>query len=173
MTRSTLDNFETALLGELRAHVGASASHRPVRTPIGRRLAALAAAASLVGAATVGVGLRPDAAFAVERAADGDVMISVMKLSDSDGLERALAKEGITAEVKYDDAAASAPDLDNEGPSSCWPSTGDVLVEQADNGGIIITLNSDYVAAHHSVLHLTAAGGRSDNDFLAASVTWC
>lgn len=173
MTRSTLDNFETALLDELRAHVVSQASHRPVRKPIGRRLAALAAAASVVGAVTVGVGLRPDAAFAVERAADGDVMISVMELSDSDGLERALAQEGITADVKYDVSAASSPDLDSEGPSACWPSAGDVLVEPADNGGVIITLNRDYVAAHHSVLHLTVSGGRSDKDFLAASVTWC
>ncbi len=133
----------------------------------------MAAATALAGATAIGVvGLRPDPAFAVERQADGDVVITVMKLSDADGLERALAKEGITAEVTYDATAATSSDLDNGGRPACWPAVGDVVVDPADNGGVAITLAADYVAAHDGVLQLTAAGGRSADDWIAASVWW-
>jgi hypothetical protein len=99
-------------------------------------------------------------------------VITVTKLSDAHGLERALANEGITAEVKYD-AAAVVSSEDAGGSPSCWPGVGDVVVDPADNGGVTITLDADYVAAHDGVLRLTASGGRSADDWIGASVTWC
>lgn len=174
MTYPTLDNFESALLTELRAHVAEQVASGPERRPIGRRIAVLSAAAAVAGAAAIGVvGPRPDPAFAVERQADGDVVITVTRLSDADGLERALAHEGITAEVSYDDTARVPSDLDSHGAPACWPGVGDVAIDPADNGGVTITLTADYVAAHDGILHLTAAGGRSENDWSATSVTWC
>lgn len=161
-----------AILAERRgAH---TASLGPVRPPIGRRIAALAAAAAVAGAVATGiVTLRPDAAFAVERHPDGDVVITVMKLADSAGLERALAHEGIAAEVTYDSAAVVSSDQDNGADPACWPGVGDVIVDPADNGGVTITLAADYVASHDGVLQLTAAGGRSADDWIGASVSWC
>ena len=119
------------------------------------------------------VTLRPDAAFAVERHPDGDVVITVMKLADSAGLERALAREGITAEVTYDSDAVVSTDQANGADPACWPGVGDVVVDPADNGGVSITLAADYVASHDGVLQLTAAGGRSADDWIGASVSWC
>ncbi len=174
MTGPTLDKFESALLTELRAHLTEKVAAGPARPPVGRRIAVLAAAAAVAAATAIGlVGLRPDAAFAVERLAGGDVVITVMKLSDADGLERALAKEGITAEVEYDATAVVSSDQDSVGPAACWPGVGDVVVDPADNGGITITLDADYVAAHDGVLQLTVSGGRSADDWIGASVTWC
>ena len=112
-----------------------------------------AAAAVTVAAVVGGAGLRPDPAFAVARHADGDVVITVMRLSDADGLEQALAHEGITAEVEYDDTSNVSSDQDSSGSPACWPGVGDVVVDPADNGGITITLAADYVAAHEGVLH--------------------
>ncbi len=174
MTHPTLDNFESALLTELRSHVTEQVAQGPAPRPVVRRTAAFAAAAAVAAAAVIGmVGLRPDPAFAVARHADGDVVITVMRLSDADGLERALADEGITAEVKYDDTAKVSSDQDSSGSPACWPGVGDVVVDPADNGGITITLAADYVAAHEGVLHLTASGGRSAEDWIGTSVTWC
>lgn len=143
------------------------------RQPIGRLIGAAAAVAAVAGVAAAGVaGLRPAPAFAVERQIGGDVVITVIKLSDADGLERALANEGITAEVEYATAVVSS-DQDSGGPLACWPGVGDVVVDPADNAGVTITLAADYVAAHDGVLHLTASGGRSADDWIGASVTWC
>lgn len=161
-----------AILSEQRG--GHTARLGPVRPPMGRRITALAAAAAVAGAVAASiVALRPDAAFAVERQADGDVVITVMKLADSAALERALANEGITAEVEYDSAAVASSDQDSGGDPACWPGVGDVVVDPADNGGVTITLAADYVASHDGVLQLTAAGGRSAGDRIAASVSWC
>lgn len=171
MTRPTLDTFESALLAELRTHVTERVASGPPRRPIGRRIAALAAAAAVAVVATGVVGLRPDAAFAVERQAGGDVVVTVIKLSDADGLERALAKEGVTAEVTYDATAVTPSDLDTgEGSAVCAPLG--VVTDPADNGGVTFTLDAEYVAAQDAVLHLTAAGGRSPNDWIAVSVVW-
>lgn len=172
MTSPTLDTFESALLTELRAHVTERVAPGPKRRPVGRRIAALAAAAAVAGVAATGVvGLGPDAAFAVERSAGGDVVVTVIRLSDADGLERALAQEGVTAEVTYDAAAETPSDLDNGERSAVCAPIG-VVTDPADNGGVTFTLDAEYVAAHDSVLHLIAAGGRTPDDWIAVSVVW-
>ena len=99
-TRSDLDSFESSLLGELRSAVG-TRNPQPARR---HRLPALAAAV-VVGALAITGGttlLRPDAAFAVTEQSDGDIVVTIHRLDDTDGLERALADHGITADVDFD-----------------------------------------------------------------------
>ena len=174
MTRATLDNFESALLTELRAHVAERSATRRVRRTIGRRAAALAAAAAVAGAVAAGVvGLRPDPAFAVERRADGDIVVTVFDLSDAAGLERALAREGVTAEVTYQTSAVKPSDLDDGGRSAgCPVPVGAVTIDPEEAGRFTLTLDAQYVAAHDSVLHLTAAGGRTADDWMGVRVEW-
>lgn len=109
--RAPLDTFETALLGELREHVTARTTSSTAPTPWRRRLVALAAvAATAVG----GLALRPDPAFAVDTQ-DGDIVVTISSLEDADGLEEALAKQGVTADVNYE-AEVQPPPADEEGP---------------------------------------------------------
>jgi len=105
MNSSTqLDSFETALLAELRREV-AEHPAPPVRRPRRRlRLAAVAAtgiAASVV--AVFGLGSSGGSpAYAVEKNSSGDVIVTVHRLDDADGLEKALRAKGIDADVSYD-----------------------------------------------------------------------
>lgn len=175
MTHANLDNFESALLNELRTHITErQAVTDRGRRPIGRRFAAIAAAAAVAG--TVGTGalsLRPDPAYAyaVQPQADGDIVVTILKLSDASGLERALAKEGVTAEVTYDASATKPSDLDSGGPAPlCAPDN--VIVDPAENGGVTFTLDAEYVASRDGILHLVAAGGGTTGDWIATSVQW-
>jgi hypothetical protein len=86
-----LDRFETALLGELRAHVAATHGRAPARRP---PLLALAAGAVVLAGGTTALTLLPNQsppAFAIGGGADGDK-----------GLERALAAVGVDSVVRYD-----------------------------------------------------------------------
>ena len=107
-TPPTLDRFETALLEELRAHVAARPAPAVVPEPPRRHrrrwVAGLAAAAA---AATAYVAVSPGGpavspAYAVSENADGDVVVTVHRLEDSEGLERALRAHGIEATVDFD-----------------------------------------------------------------------
>lgn len=173
MTHAHLDNFESALLNELRTHVSERQA-MPVRgpRPMGRRFATIAAAAAVAG--TIGTGvlsLRPDPAYAVQPQADGDIVVTIIRLSDASGLENALAQEGVTAEVTYDASATKPSALDSGGPApSCAPDN--VIVDPADNGGVTFTLAADYVASRNGILHLAAAGGGATDAWIAASVQW-
>jgi hypothetical protein len=64
----------------------------------GRRLAAVAA---IVGASAP-TGLGGSQAYAVTERSDGDVVVTIHRLEDDDGLEQALADHGIVANVTYD-----------------------------------------------------------------------
>ena len=108
-TRPSLDAFETALLGELRAHVAtrpaAAPAHQPPRPGRPRRWAAGLAAAAAVATAYVVVspgGPAVSPAYAVSEGADGEVVVTVHRLEDADGLEQALREHGIDAEVSFD-----------------------------------------------------------------------
>jgi hypothetical protein len=95
---STLDSFEAALLGELRGAVAdrhATASRRRLRA------SAATAAAAVATAAVAAVSLTSSPAFAVQQHPDGDVVVTIDRLSDAAGLERALAEHGVTAHVEY------------------------------------------------------------------------
>lgn len=102
-----LDHFESALLGELRQHVAT----RPAPTPVperprrGRRVAVGIAAAAAAATAYVVVspgGPAVSPAYAVDQQSDGDVVVTIHRLEDSDGLEAALRDLGIDADVDYD-----------------------------------------------------------------------
>jgi hypothetical protein len=111
-----LDTFEAALLTELRREVAEhpaepSAPAPALRRPPRRRLrvAALAAAAVAAFVATVlgvggpaGTGSLASAAYAVEKAPDGGVVVTIHALEDAAGLETALADEGVDATVDFE-----------------------------------------------------------------------
>ncbi len=93
-----LDRFETALLTELRAVV---TDRRPAQQRK-RTLAFGGVAASAVAAMAIGLAVGGSSpAFAVHREADGDISVTINRLEDADGLERALAAQGVTADVDY------------------------------------------------------------------------
>ncbi|HEY0185962.1 MAG TPA: hypothetical protein VGC67_00600 [Cellulomonas sp.] len=110
-----LDTFETRLLAELRtvvdqgrpvapptvvpsADAAPTAARRPRRTvwAVG-----VAAAAVTAGAVLVVPTVLADPAWAVTGTATGEVDITVDRIEDAAGLERALAATGITADVTF------------------------------------------------------------------------
>jgi hypothetical protein len=105
-TRAPLDTFETALLGELRAHVAERSTTSTAPSTWRRRLVALVA---VVATAAAGFALRPDPAFAVD-ARDGDIVVTISSLEDADGLEDALAMQGVTADVAYEAEVQPPPE---------------------------------------------------------------
>lgn len=107
----TLDTFETRLLTELRALVPATdtagAAGLPPVTPLPRRAprrgrwaAAAAAAAVLAGAAALLPTAQAEPAWAVGTS-HGRVDVQVNRVEDAEGLEAALAAEGVTADITY------------------------------------------------------------------------
>jgi hypothetical protein len=95
-----LDDFESALLQELRQHVAERAA-QPVRRR--RRLLAgvgIAAAAATVAVVVVpGAGVQP--AYSVQEGNAGEITVEVNRLEDAAGLERALEEHGVEADVTY------------------------------------------------------------------------
>ncbi len=172
MTHADLDTFEAALLHELRAHVEQRASVPVVRRPFGRSVATLAAAAAVIAAVSLAsVTFRPSPAVAVERGADGDGVVTVTDWSQAEGLEQALAEQGVTADVEYLAGARRASDLSDGGPSAGCAIGEQVTVDPADGACVTFTLDAGFVSAHDSVLHVIAAGGE-ENGWSAVSVAW-
>lgn len=135
-TRAPLDSFESALLSELRDTVAERSAEGRAGQPRRRKPLLIAAAAATAVAATVSTvvfglgsgGLAPAAAFSVSAENDGDIVVTIHRLDDADGLEQALAEHGITAEVSYGGATSECvqfPADDDTGP--CWdPDEGDL-----------------------------------------------
>ena len=103
-----LDQFESALLTELRGQVAARPEPAAVPAlavrPHHRRWAAgLAVAAAAATAFVVGFpgGPAVNPAFAVAQEADGEVVATIHELEDAAGLEEALRAAGIDAHVSY------------------------------------------------------------------------
>lgn len=97
-----MNTFEQSLLTELREHV-ATRTRRPVRSARSRRWrwAALPAAAAAAVTAVVVAMWGPSPAYAVDESGD-DVVVTVYRLDDAEGLEQALRDHGVDAEVDYD-----------------------------------------------------------------------
>lgn len=98
-----LDQFESELLGDLRAQASAHGATAvvPAKRRRTRRLVALGATA-LAGAALVwsATGLGSSPAFAIEP--DGDVtIVTINRLESAEALEAALAEHGVTADVTF------------------------------------------------------------------------
>jgi hypothetical protein len=110
-TQEPLDSFESALLTELRQHAVAQPVTAPAPVRRRRRLAAVAAAglaasvAGVVGLTTLG----GTPAYAVDVDSDGDVVVTVHRLDDAAGLEKALRAKGIDADVSYDANPSTHP----------------------------------------------------------------
>ena len=108
-TPRDLDQFETALLTELREHVATRPAIETVAAPVPHRrhygrwavgfAVAAAAATAVVIASPGGPGASP--AYAVSESADGDVVVTIHRLEDSAGLEAALRDKGIDADVSF------------------------------------------------------------------------
>jgi hypothetical protein len=192
--RAPLDTFEAALLTELRQYV----STRDVSTRASgaaepstwrRRVTTLGAAAAAAVAITIGaIALRPEAAYAVDVEADGDVVVTIRSLEDADGLEEALADEGVEAVVEYDADPAEpptgggigterddSPRLDEKtepGDASapldgaaCRSSIGTSITED----GVRFRLSASAVESD-GVLHITTSG--SVDEWSAIAVRW-
>jgi hypothetical protein len=97
-----VNSFETALLEDLRQHVAERSVPRRRRGRLVGAVVGLAAAGAVAAALVVGGSpARPAPAYAVSVSADGRIHVEVDRLSDAAGLERALAAQGVTADVTY------------------------------------------------------------------------
>ncbi|QBR94038.1 hypothetical protein [Nocardioides euryhalodurans] len=95
-----LDDFETALLHELRAHV----ADRPARVRRGRTRIAVGVgltAAAAVAAVVVVPGAGVQTAYSVQEGNSGEITVEVNRLEDAAGLERELEAYGVDADVTY------------------------------------------------------------------------
>jgi hypothetical protein len=104
-----MSNFEERLLAALESERAAmNAAERPSqiagRRPYVRALGLAGAAAGVAAVATVAVivsGGTGTPAYAVTSGADGSVDTTINRLQDADGLEAALAEEGINADITF------------------------------------------------------------------------
>lgn len=169
----TLDTFEQSLLTELRWHVAEAAP--PATTRRSRRWGWAAVPVGAAAAVAVGVTLtQSPAAYAVSEDSSGDVTVTIHRLDDAAGLEKALAAHGIEADVDYDASAAppahggrsvTARDdsgagrhLSNDGPTRpCGGPTRARLSQDAFS----LTVPATW-ADSGAVLHLTTSGSVSD-----------
>lgn len=107
MTSAThpLDSFEQDLLAEMRsvvsARAGDAAAHREPPARRARPALVVAAAGALVAGVSAALLTGGSPAFAVATTDDGSIVVSISELTDSDGLEAALAEHGVSAEVVY------------------------------------------------------------------------
>jgi hypothetical protein len=156
------------------------ASHEPPKATVRftvRRRVLVGAASAFVAVLSVVIGsmtMGTSAAFAVEQESDGDVVVTIRRLTDPAGLEKALGERGIDASVTY--LRTSVPsDLGNgSGQSPCTGSqpVGAITVDP-DEGGFTVTFDRTYLDTHRGAeLLLTAAGGRSADDWSGLRVEW-
>jgi hypothetical protein len=123
----TLDSFESALLLELRQHVAEHPAPEPVRARRPRRRLRLAAVGATGVAASVvavfGLGSAGGSpAYAIDQNSAGDVIVTVHRLDDAAGLERALLAKGIDADVSYDPSPSDGTfSVDDAGPGADAP----------------------------------------------------
>lgn len=102
-----LDTFEAQLLGELRSVVASRTKDIPARRPdVPRRrrramMAAVSAASAATAIAFILTGTFAEPAYAVGDGPRGTIAVQVNRLEDAAGLEKALAKEGVAADVAY------------------------------------------------------------------------
>lgn len=126
-TRAPLDSFESALLSELRDVVterSATRSQPRRRRPVLVAAAAATAVAASLSAVVFGFGVGGTAtasAYSVKTQSDGDVVVTIHRLEDAEGLERALRQHGLNVDVNYN------PDLFEE--------DGNGVVTQSDPNG--------------------------------------
>lgn len=144
---NTLTPFETALLTELRANVaerGAAPAKRRRRSVAAVAAAGIAALATGIGIATLG----GSPAFAVQTSADGDIVVRIHELTDADGLEKALADQGVTADVSYGGDAGNGVMIDSSGKVTAGDEA--PAREVPDDGGVIMRMDGTTGASPES-----------------------
>lgn len=128
----TLDTFERSLLTELRAHVAARGPARSRRRRWAWAAAPAGAAAAVAVALTLG---GPSPAYAVDEAGDGDIVVTIHRLDDAAGLEKALRAEGVDADVDYSGTTPPAPpDAVAEGGDEAPEGSGPRLTDSEEPG---------------------------------------
>jgi hypothetical protein len=158
-SQDSLDQFESSLLTELRAHVAAEAAstRRTSRGWIGGIAAgvvvAVVATASTVSGPT-------STAYAVGPGSNGDVVVHVYRVEDALGLERALARAGVKAQVSYNEAVlpwvVGSADPDDERDNTRKPGSCSVISTLGKDG---VTLRIPAIAVgSDSVLQIALAG---------------
>ncbi|NRQ33839.1 hypothetical protein HII36_18560 [Nonomuraea sp. NN258] len=161
-----MSNFEERLLSALKEDIsrrtmeGGMVVEAPVRSR-GRRVAGLGAAVAGVAAATVAAvavfGGFAAPAFAVTKAADGGVEVTINDYSDPEGLERALAAQGIKAAVDYLPAGQTCQDGRGTPAKSSSGRTTTTSIGSNDGEGVRFRIEPGQVTADQTlVLALSA-----------------
>ncbi len=130
---------------------------------------AVAAAAVVVGVATTGT----SAAFAVEQRGNGDLEVTIHRLTDPAGLERALRERGVDADVTYLRTAVPSDLDDGSSASPCTGGRAPGAMVQPEDGGFVVTFERAYLDAHDGAqLQITAAAGASADDWAGLRIEW-
>ena len=177
-----LDSYEMALLQELRGEVERRSAlapdpapnlgpttGAPARRTVRRRLVLAGASVAAVAAAvTVPLALGGSPAYAVSPNSDGSVTVSIQRAEDAEGLQRALAANGVDAEVDYvpdgyacDPARFTPADGPSTGPISVQSSTDGMtftVPRSMGDGGrtLVIVMSGD---EHSGSLDVASAEG--------------
>jgi len=159
----TQTQFEDRLLGELRQLVAERPAPEVVTLPRPHRRrplviagTATAAAAGVALVFAVGSnGVTP--AFAVDRQPNGDVSVTISKLSDAHGLQSQLRAAGINAEVDYTPAGKAC--RQPRGRSAAGP-TGPAGVSgvQVSGGSTTFTVSGNLVGQGQTLVIATSGG---------------
>jgi len=145
------------------------------RPPVHRRvLAGAVTAVGVVLAVVAGfTASGTSTAFAVEQQSNGDIVVTIHRLTDSSGLEEALSARGIDADVTYLHTTIPSDLDDGSSPSPCAGGQNVGATVEPHEGGFIVTFERSYLDAHReSELLLTAAGGGSAGDWSGMRIEW-
>jgi hypothetical protein len=172
----TLDSFEATLLAELRSHV--TKRNAPPKHSRRRRWAWASVPVVAAGAVATGLALAPtSSAYTVHKAGNGDIVVTIKRLDDAHGLERALRADGVTAEVNYGARPTNTADDEDCAPTG-WsgPDPGAPVLNAeatiAADGSFTLHLPAD-AATGGRVLHLTTDGRVSGSRGVATlRVAW-
>ncbi len=169
----SLDTFEQSLLVELRRHVAAQAPARAVarrRWVAGGVAGLVTAGAAVAVVVSIGTGVAgPTAAYGVEAQPNGDVIVTVHDLADASGLERALAAEGIHADVRHVTAFTQSGGQ-RRAPSGGSGSGCDISLAKVD-GGLRFTLGAAQIAGG-STLNIITSGSSPTDVGSPVEVAW-
>ena len=189
----SLDTFEQSLLTELRYHVATRGAQPNKRR---RRAAWIAVPSTVAAGVAVAIGLslaQPSAAFAVEKQSDGDITVTINRFDDAQGLEDALAADGVTAVVDYTPVADVPPDgqhlqsgQDDGGPSfhseggsetagnaatTCAPAGVASSASSRTDGKFSLTIPAS-AADSDAVLHISLGGSAGPDQASSLAIRW-
>jgi hypothetical protein len=169
---TTTTNFEDRLLVELRAVV----AERPAATPAPAKRAssrlvlsgAATAAAAAAGASVFVLGAgSATPAFAVDRQADGDVSVTINRLSDAPELEAKLRAAGVPAVVDYTPAGKTCRQPRGTAPSGSSGKAAAVsgakrtgsAIASTPSGATTFTITRGSVTPGETLVVMTSGGG--------------